>query len=84
MRGSSTTCITPKARITANHNSMIGPKKAPTFAVPRDCTRNSPSRMTTLMVITTPVSTEWPRLGMVRRPSMALSTEIAGVITASP
>jgi hypothetical protein len=31
-----------------NHNMVIGPKKAATFAVPRDCTANNATRMTTV------------------------------------
>ena len=34
--------------MTANQISMIGPKKAATLAVPRDCTANSMSRISTV------------------------------------
>ena len=74
-------CTTPAAAITRNQTVMIGPNKAATRAVPRDCTANSTNedddghrhddsgRM--------PASTSF-------RPSTADSTEIAGVITESP
>ena len=41
-------CGTAAIAITANQMHMIGPKNAATRAVPRDCTANSASRMTTV------------------------------------
>ena len=42
-------CHKPAAVIAANQTSVIGPKKVATLAVPRDCTMNSATRMTTVM-----------------------------------
>ena len=59
---------------------MTGPKMAPTKPVPRRCTRNSPTRIVT--VIGTTTGSSWGASSF--KPSTALSTEIAGVITPSP
>ena len=59
---------------------MIGPKKAPTRAVPRDCIANSankiPAAITSVQGLN-PLSTYCS-------PSVADSTDIAGVIIESP
>ena len=63
-----------------NQTSVIGPNKAATFAVPRDCTANSATRM-----ITVNGTMKGSKAGVTTlRPSIAESTDSAGVITASP
>ena len=42
-------CQRPAAAITMNQTSVIGPKNAATLAVPRDCTANSATRITTVI-----------------------------------
>ena len=84
IRGSSSRCEAPSTKMVANQSSITGPNSCPTRRVPRDCTKKRAKRMTMLMVITTPVVTLSLIASMVRRPSTALSTEIAGVITESP
>src|SRR3981189_580979 len=66
--------------MTANHTHMIGPKKAATRAVPRDCTANSTSNITTVSATTYGSNAAVTRV----IPSIAERTETAGVITASP
>ena len=69
----------PTARIT-NQIRMIGPNADAMRAVPWLCTANSPIRIARLMI-----STNGSNIGVTRlRPSTAESTEIAGVIIASP
>ena len=64
----------------ANHTSVIGPKKAATFAVPRDCTANSATRITTVIG-----TTKSSKAGVATlRPSIADNTDSAGVMMASP
>jgi hypothetical protein len=70
----------PAAAMLANHTSIAGPKMAPTRAVPRRCTRKSPTRMATVMGTTNACS----RVVATSRPSTAESTEMAGVMTPSP
>ncbi len=74
----------PSTEMTRNQTRQTGPKKAATLAVPWDCTRNRATRMVRLMTITTAGVTSWAMAGTVRSPSTADSTEIAGVIMASP
>ena len=65
---------------TTNQTSMTGPKNCATAAVPRDCAANRATRMATVTGSTAsfmPGATSF-------RPSTADSTEMAGVITASP
>ena len=63
-----------------NQTKVIGPNKAATFAVPRDCTENSAIRITT--VIGTTYSSN---AGVATfKPSTADSTDSAGVMIASP
>ena len=38
----------PRIAMAMNQTSVIGPNKAATLAVPRDCTANSTTRMTTV------------------------------------
>ncbi len=42
-------CQSPATASAANHSSITGPKKVATLAVPRDCTQNSASRITTVI-----------------------------------
>ena len=44
--GAFTICHTPSTPSTANHSNMTGPNSRPTPAVPRDCSMNSATRMT--------------------------------------
>ena len=63
-----------------NHSAVMGPKKAATFAVPVDCTANSATRITTVSG-----TTYGSKAGVaILRPSIAESTDSAGVIIASP
>ncbi len=63
-----------------NHTTVIGPKYLAMCVVPRDCTANKPTRM-----MTDRGMTYWPKAGETSfKPSTADSTEIAGVMTASP
>ncbi len=59
---------------------MIGPNSAATFAVPRDCTENSTTRITTVSGTTY----SWNAGVATSMPSTADSTDKAGVMTASP
>ncbi len=59
---------------------VSGPKNAATLAVPRDCIKNRP-QSTTIAIGTTAFSSAGATSF---KPSTADSTEIAGVITASP
>ena len=67
-----------------NQTTMIGPNRLATLAVPRDCDRNSSTSTTALASSTVPWLTTWCSWGTVFMPSMADSTEMAGVIMASP
>ena len=71
---------TPHAPIATNQATMIGPNSRPTTAVPCRWTQNSPTMMTTV-IGTTHCSKSGSTTSM---PSMADSTEIAGVIMLSP
>ncbi len=77
-------CMTPKPAIRANQTTSTGPKNIATLAVPRNCTAKRPLRMTRLVRITTEVVTECCSAGTVFSPSIADSTEIAGVMMESP
>ena len=71
----------PEARrSTANHTTITGPNTLAMPAVPRDCTANRATRMTTETGITQSSNA----LVATSKPSTALSTEIAGVISPSP
>ena len=73
-------CQSPTAAMAANHTRVMGPKKAATRPVPCACTRNRPTMITSVSG-----STKESKSGvMTLRPSMAESTEIAGVMIASP
>ena len=63
-----------------NHTDMIGPNMAPTRPVPKRCIVNSRNNTTSDKATMTFSETGVATL----RPSMALSTEIAGVIIPSP
>jgi hypothetical protein len=70
----------PVTAMLTNQINVTGPKTAPTPAVPRFCTRKSPDKIATVIG-----STHGSRVGAANsRPSTALSTEIAGVMTPSP
>ena len=59
---------------------VIGPNQAPTLPVPRDCIANSAMRITTVNG-----TTYGSNAGVATfKPSIAESTESAGVINASP
>ena len=63
-----------------NHSSITGPKMLAMNAVPLRCTRNRPTRIARLIGTTIGAS----RGASSFRPSIALNTEIAGVMTPSP
>ena len=70
--------------MTANQKRQTGPKKRATLAVPDAWTRNRAIRMPSVMPMTMAGVTCGASDGTERRPSMAESTEMAGVIAASP
>src|SRR6185436_3249489 len=71
--------VPSSARVT-NHTSVTGPNMRPIAPVPRRCTRNSAVRM-----IIAPGNTKCSSRGVATaRPSIALNTEIAGVMKPSP
>jgi hypothetical protein len=78
--GRSMTHGSPASAMLANQTSVIGPKTAPTRAVPRRWTRNRHPRIATVSGTTHGASDGAPNSS----PFTALSTEIAGVITPSP
>ena len=65
---------------TRNHTSITGPNTRPITATPLRCTMNRPIRITMVSGTTKGVSTGASTF----RPSIAESTEIAGVIAPSP
>ena len=70
----------PSAPMVRNHSTITGPKKAPTRAVPWLWMRNRPAITPIVIGITNELNT-----GVATsRPSIAPSTEIAGVIMLSP
>ena len=70
----------PSAASTANQPTMTGPNIRPMNWVPCRCIMNSPIRITTVSGTTTGASDGASTFS----PSMALSTEIAGVMAPSP
>ena len=71
---------TPLTVSVANHSTMIGPNQAPTLPVPKRCTANRPIRIAADVGTTKGLSA-----GVITSsPSIAPSTEIAGVSTLSP
>ncbi len=70
--------------MTRNHRIHTGPNSTDTRAVPRACIRNKPIRITMVMPMIVSSSNIAPAPGMVRNPSMADSTDKAGVMIASP
>ena len=78
--GAFTRFIKPSAARAANHSSITGPNSLPTTDVPLRWIRNSPVRITSVIGNTNGDSAG----AAISRPSMAESTEMAGVITASP
>ena len=64
----------------ANQTIMTGPNSVPIEAVPRLCIMNKPTRIAIVIGTTADSSAGAATL----MPSTADSTEIAGVITASP
>src|SRR6185436_17743999 len=73
-------CQTPSEAIVRNQTAVTGPKKRPIFAVPYFWTANN-AMITTIVIGTTYDAT---RVVATLSPSIALSTEIAGVIMPSP
>ena len=80
MAGLRAMCTTPSTSSTTNHNTVIGPKKRPTLAVPKRWTTNS--RVSTTSV--TGTTKRCSAGAATSRPSTADSTEMAGVMTPSP
>ncbi len=70
----------PRAAMTANHSSMMGPKAAPIFEDPNLWLANSTVRTRTAAGVTS----AFIGGAAMFSPSRALSTEIDGVITPSP
>ncbi|BBO12422.1 hypothetical protein TM102_38920 [Bradyrhizobium sp. TM102] len=70
----------PSAASTTNQASITGPKMRPMKPVPCFCIMNRPIRMATVTGTTAGASEGASTL----RPSMAESTEMAGVIAPSP
>jgi hypothetical protein len=66
--------------MTQNHSSITGPKARPIFSVPKRCEANNAISTTSAMGMMYGLNDAVTAL----RPSSALSTEIAGVITPSP
>ena len=73
-------CMAPSTALTTKNSAMIGPKNAATPAVPRLWTVNSTMRMITVAGNMNGASSASTCL----RPSSAESTEMAGVMIASP
>src|SRR5690349_18337952 len=69
--------LMPSMAMATNHINITGPKILPTKSVPLRCTRNSPNRIAMVMGTTIGASAG----ASIFKPSTALSTEIAGVIT---
>ncbi len=63
-----------------NHTSVMGPKKRPMPPVPRFCTANRQKSTTRVSGMTQSLNAG----ETTSRPSMADSTEMAGVMTPSP
>jgi hypothetical protein len=78
--GERTMLTMPRIAITANHSTITGPNNAPTFAVPLRWMKKSPIRITSAAGTTMRSSAG----SMTVMPSTADSTEIAGVMIASP
>ena len=70
----------PRTASAANHSSITGPNSAPTRPVPSRWRLNSATRA----AIVAGRMTGFKRVVATSRPSMALSTEIEGVIMPSP
>ncbi len=75
-------CATPIRPRDRNQTRVMGPKNLANPAVPRDCTRNRAMRMPAARG-TMKGSRRPFRPGASCRPSMADSTEMAGVMTPS-
>ncbi len=69
----------PSTPIATNHTTITGPNRRPTLCVPRYWMANSATRMTNVAG-----TTKFAAAGLNLMPSMAESTEIAGVMTPSP
>jgi hypothetical protein len=70
----------PSAASAMNHPSITGPKIRPMNPVPCFCITNSPTRIAMVIGTTAGVSEGASTF----KPSIALKTEIAGVIAPSP
>ncbi len=62
-----------------NQTTITGPNSRPTLPVPRYCSANNPTRMTSVIG-----TTRFATPGVSLSPSTAERTEIAGVMTPSP
>lgn len=80
MPGSGMIFDKPTIASVANQIIMIGPNTLPTAPVPRRCTTNKPTRITTAIGTTQSVN----EVDTSSRPSTALNTEMAGVMMPSP
>jgi hypothetical protein len=78
--GAAQMLMTPSKPITTNQLTMIGPNRRPILAVPRRCIMNSPIRIASVSGKMKSSNAGATSL----RPSMAESTEMAGVMTPSP
>ena len=78
--GCCTICPNPSTPSTLNHTTITGPNTLPIAPVPRRCTMNSANRMTQVSGMTIGVKAS----DATRKPSTALSTEMAGVMSPSP
>ncbi len=76
--------MTPRPAMAISQTRQIGPNSFATLAVPKDWPTKRPIRITRLVISTAERVTCGPRCGMLRSPSIAESTEIDGVIRASP
>jgi hypothetical protein len=72
--------MAPSPPIVPNHTIITGPNSLPIVPVPRLWMKNSPNRIATVIGMTSGSSAGFASL----RPSIADSTEIAGVIVPSP
>ena len=78
--GSPRISVTPSTASTENHTTMTGPKNRPIVVVPRCWIRKSAARIAQEIG-----TTQSPRPGAaIFAPSTAESTEMAGVMAASP
>ena len=77
-------CQAPRPAITRNQITITGPNSLATFSVPRACTRNRMIRSTKAAAVISFSVTRPSNMGMSFSPWNAPSTEMAGVMMASP